>query len=30
MLPELFSSELSAPMGAEEDAYITVDQRGLL
>ncbi|RWC38246.1 MAG: class C beta-lactamase-related serine hydrolase [Mesorhizobium sp.] len=26
MLPELFSSELWAPMGAEEDAYITVDQ----
>ncbi|MBB6414152.1 serine hydrolase domain-containing protein [Mesorhizobium sangaii] len=28
MIPELFSSELWAPMGAEEDAYITVDRGG--
>ncbi|TIR48697.1 MAG: serine hydrolase [Mesorhizobium sp.] len=28
MLPELFSSELWVPMGAEEDAYVTVDQAG--
>ncbi|TIR16632.1 MAG: serine hydrolase [Mesorhizobium sp.] len=27
-IPELFSSELWAPMGAEEDAYITVDRGG--
>lgn len=27
-IPELFSSELWAPMGAEEDAYITIDQGG--